>query len=121
MIFCIEILGESAFHPFLIQSGWSGRDYLFKYNRLTQSHMRAYRRVEDYRAERVDMHKSANIWPLLANWLPEELVEAQVFTEPKGDEAEVSPKKRGAKVIAKEGGVAVASASTLNDNSSVCH
>ena len=81
MHFCIEILGESAFHKFLIQSGWSGRDYIFQYNRSTNSHMRAYRRIEDYYAERVDMHKAANIWPLLGNLLPAERIEPHIFTQ----------------------------------------
>ena len=81
MVFCIEILGESAFHRFLVQSGWSGRDYIFKYNRHTNSHMRAYRRMEEYYAERVDMHKATNIWPLLGNLLPEEQVDPDVFVD----------------------------------------
>lgn len=79
--FCIEILGESSFHKFLVQSGWSGKDYVFHYNRHTQSHMRAYRRIEEYYAERVDLHKSANVWPLLGNVLPGEKVEAHVFVD----------------------------------------
>ena len=98
MVFCIEILGESAFHKFLIQSGWSGRDYLFQYNRPTNSHMRAYRRIEDYQAERIDMHKATNIWPLPANLLPEAMIEPHVFIQ--GAQAESSgppearPKRR---------------------------
>jgi len=81
MFFCLEILGESAFHKYLVQSGWSGRAYAFRYNRPTRSHVRAYRRIEDYQAERVDIHKSANIWPLLGNLLPEEQIEPHVFAE----------------------------------------
>jgi|GEM_PF-2469171 len=77
--FCIEILGESPVHKFLVQSGWSGKDYTFFHNRHTGSHLRAYRNIEDYRAERVDMHKSANIWPLLGNLLPEEMIEPHLF------------------------------------------
>ncbi len=78
-VFCIEILGESPVHKFLVQSGWSGKDYRFFYNRHTGSHLRAYHDIDDYRAERVDMHKSANIWPLLGNLLPEEAVEPHLF------------------------------------------
>lgn len=81
MFLCIEILGESAYHKFLVQAGWSGRDYVFNYNALTGSHMRAYRCLEDYYAERVDLHKSSNVWPLLANYLPAESIEPQVFVE----------------------------------------
>ena len=81
MFLCIEILGESPFHKFLAQSGWSGKDYLFHYNRFTNSHLRAYRNLDDYYAERVDLHKSANIWPLIANLLPEERLEPQVFSD----------------------------------------
>jgi len=77
--FCIEILGESSFHKFLVQSGWSGKDYVFHYNRHTHSHMRAYRRLEEYHAERVDLHKSANVWPLLGNLLTAEKIEPHVF------------------------------------------
>ena len=84
MFLCIEILGESAFHKFLIQSGWSGKDYVFHYNRHTNSHMRAYRTVEEYYAERVDMHKSINVWPLLGNMLPADRIESQVFTDARG-------------------------------------
>ncbi|MEI6350060.1 MAG: hypothetical protein WCP06_03020 [Verrucomicrobiota bacterium] len=87
MYLCIEILGESAFHKFLIQSGWSGKDYVFHYNRHTNSHMRAYRSLEDYYAERIDMHKSVNIWPLLGNMLPEERIEPQVFSDAGGKSA----------------------------------
>ena len=80
-VFCIEILGESPVHKFLVQSGWSGKDYVFFYNRHTGSHLRAYRDIADYRAERVDMHKSANIWPLLGNLLPLESVEPHLFVQ----------------------------------------
>jgi len=79
--FCIEILGESAFHKCLVQSGWSGKDYAFYFNRPTNSHIRAYRRIEDYRAERVDLHKSANIWPLLGNLLPAQEIEPHLFVD----------------------------------------
>ena len=82
MYLCIEILGESPFHKFLLQSGWSGRDYHFHFNRHTNSHLRAYRTIEAYHAERIDLHKSANVWPLLFNWLPEEKIESHVFAEP---------------------------------------
>jgi hypothetical protein len=78
-VFCIEILGESPVHKFLVQSGWSGKDYVFFYNQHTGSHLRAYRSIDEYRAERVDMHKSANIWPLLGNLLPEDAVEPHLF------------------------------------------
>ena len=81
MYFCLEILGESSFHKYLVQSGWSGRSYVFRYNQPTRSHVRAYRRLEDYLAERVDVHKAANVWPLLGNLLPEDQVEPQVFAE----------------------------------------
>ncbi len=80
-VFCIEILGESSVHKFLVQSGWSGKDYVFFYNRHTGSHLRAYRDIEEYRAERVDMHKSANIWPLLGNLLPEDSVDPHLFVK----------------------------------------
>ena len=43
--------------------------------------MRAYRRIEDYYADRVDMHKSANIWPLLGNLLSTDRIEPHVFTD----------------------------------------
>ena len=98
MYLCIEILGESAFHKFLTQSGWSGRDYLFKYNRPTNSHMRAYRRVEDYYAERVDLHKSTNVWPLLGNLLPAEQIDPVVFTDadrPMPVPVAETPRKKG--------------------------
>ena len=81
MFFCLEILGESAFHKYLVQSGWSGRAYVFRYNRPTHSHLRAYRSMEDYYAERVDVHKAANIWPLLGNLLPEDQIDPQVFAD----------------------------------------
>ena len=81
MFFCLEILGESACHKYLIQSGWSGRAYAFRYNRPTHSHLRAYRSMDDYYAERVDVHKSANVWPLLANLLPEDQIEPHVFAD----------------------------------------
>ena len=81
MFFCLEILGESAFHKYLVQSGWSGRAYVFRYNRPTHSHVRAYRCIEEYQAERVDVHKSANIWPLLGNLLPEDQIEPHVFAD----------------------------------------
>jgi len=82
MYLCIEILGENPFHKNLIQSGWSGKDFVFQYNRHTNSHMRAYRTREDYLAERVDLHKAANIWPLLFNLLPQEQIEPHVFIGP---------------------------------------
>jgi len=117
MYLCIEILGESPFHKFLTQSGWSGRDYLFKFNRATNSHMRAYRHVEAYRTERVDLHKSANIWPILANLLPSEQIDPQVFTDadrpapPPAPEAprkkarprKVEPAAEGGKVLESDG------------------
>jgi len=81
MFFCLEILGESAFHKYLVQSGWSGRAYVFRYNRHTKSHVRAYREIADYLAERVDVHKAANIWPLLGNLLPEDQIEPHVFAD----------------------------------------
>ena len=97
MFFCLEILGESAFHKYLVQSGWSGRSYVFRYNRPTRSHLRAYRCIEDYLTERVDVHKSANIWPLLGNLLPEEQIEPQVFADSltKKEAAPESSKRRG--------------------------
>jgi hypothetical protein len=100
MFFCLEILGESAFHKYLVQSGWSGRAYVFRYNRPTHSHVRAYRCLEDYLAERVDVHKAANIWPLLGNLLPAEKIEPQVFAEIPGGSREFAPvsvasKRRG--------------------------
>jgi len=82
MFFCLEILGESSFHKYLVQSGWSGRAYAFRYNQPTRSHMRAYRRLEDYLEERVDVHKAANVWPLLGNLLTAEQIEPHVFTTP---------------------------------------
>ncbi|MEI8233469.1 MAG: hypothetical protein WCH57_02150 [Verrucomicrobiota bacterium] len=100
MFFCLEILGESAFHKYLVQSGWSGRAYVFRYNRPTRSHLRAYRCLEDYLAERVDVHKAANIWPLLGNLLPAEKIEPHVFAETPGRSSEsapepAAPKRRG--------------------------
>lgn len=79
--FCIEILGESVFHKFLVQSGWSGKDYAFHYNAPTNSHVRAYRDLASYRKERVDLHKSANTWPLLGNLLEESEIEAHAFVD----------------------------------------
>ncbi len=81
MVFCIEILGEDSFHKFLVQSGWSGRDYIFYYNKPTSSHLRAYRSLADYLAERLDIHKASNIWPLLANLIAEGLIESHVFVQ----------------------------------------
>jgi len=100
MFFCLEILGESAFHRYLVQSGWSGRAYVFRYNQPTRSHVRAYRCLEDYLAERVDVHKAANIWPLLGNLLPGEKIDPEVFAEvPGGSRASaqepVASKRRG--------------------------
>ena len=98
MFFCLEILGESAFHKYLVQSGWSGRAYVFRYNRPTRSHVRAYRCLEDYLAERVDVHKAANIWPLLGNLLPAEKVESHAFAEvPGGSRVSepAAPKRQG--------------------------
>ena len=77
---CIEILGEPTYHKALNQSGYSGRPYLFFYNKLTRTHLRAYRNVEDYRAERVDMHKAANFWPLIPNLLKAHEIEPQCWT-----------------------------------------
>ncbi len=103
MYFCLEILGESSFHKYLVQSGWSGRSYAFRYNQPTHSHVRAYRTIDDYRAERVDIHKAANVWPLLGNLLPEEQLEAHVFADsaspqparPMEQEPAPAPKRRG--------------------------
>lgn len=106
MFFCLEILGESAFHKYLVQSGWSGRAYAFRYNRPTRSHVRAYRCIEDYQAERVDIHKAANIWPLLGNLLPEEQIEPHVLvdTVPKMATVPITPevKKRDRNRIREE-------------------
>jgi hypothetical protein len=79
---CIEILGEPPFHRALNQSGYSGRDYLFFFNAPTRSHLRAYRTLECYLAERVDMHKAANIWPLMPNLLRADQIEPQCWTSP---------------------------------------
>ena len=97
MFFCLEILGESAFHKHLVQSGWSGRAYAFRYNNYTRSHVRAYRCMEDYLSERVDVHKAANVWPLLGNLLPEEMLEPQVFAESltRKEPAPETAKRRG--------------------------
>src|SRR5690606_11715493 len=93
---CIEILGESAFHKFLNQSGWSGKDYAFRFNRATGSHMRAYRRLDDYYAERVDLHKTAHIWSLVANVLPAESIDPEVFVgEPTAGEPVAVRGKKG--------------------------
>jgi hypothetical protein len=100
MYFCLEILGEGSFHKYLVQAGWSGRSYVFRYNQPTQSHVRAYRQLEDYLAERVDVHKAANVWPLLGNLLPEDQLEPQVFVESSARQdqqqpKEAQPKRRG--------------------------
>ncbi len=102
MYFCLEILGESSFHKYLVQAGWSGRSYVFRYNPPTQSHVRAYRQLGDYLAERVDVHKAANVWPLLGNLLPEDQLEPHVFADSlteaqKPQELEIAPgaKRRG--------------------------
>lgn len=92
---CIEILGESPVHKFIVQSGWSGRDYVFFYNAGTQSHIRAYRSLEDYLAERVDMHKSANIWPLLANLIPEEQLDPLTLVGEAGEATTRKPRRKG--------------------------
>jgi hypothetical protein len=105
MFFCLEILGESAFHKYLVQSGWSGRAYVFRYNQPTHSHVRAYRRLGDYLAERVDVHKAANIWPLLGNLLPEDQLEPHVFADsltPKDAAPESATTKRRARSSNKE-------------------
>ena len=81
LIFAVEISGEGAFHKFLVQSGWSGKDYLFHYNAPTNTHMRAYHSIEAYRAERVDMHKTATVWPIMANLLPVDQVQGHVFVD----------------------------------------
>lgn len=96
MFFCLEILGESACHKYLVQSGWSGRAYAFRFNRPTRSHVRAYRCIEDYHAERVDIHKSANVWPLLGNLLPTDQLEPHVFADslPKREPAREEPLKK---------------------------
>jgi len=98
---CIEILGECAFHKFLIQSGWSGKDYLFFYNAATGSHLRAYRCVEDYYAERVDLHRRSEIWSLVANLLPEDQIDPAAFIgpahEPPREEETTTPAPRGRK------------------------
>ncbi len=86
-VFCLEILGESSFHKFLVQSGWSGRGFVFRYNPATKSHIRAYRSIDDYLAERVDIHKAANVWPPLANLLPADQVADETYAEPFGSEA----------------------------------
>lgn len=104
MFFCLEILGESSCHKYLVQSGWSGRAYAFRYNRPTRSHVRAYRSLDDYLAERVDVHKAANVWPLLGNLLPEDQLEPHVFVESaaadqaaKGTEAPAKRRGRASK------------------------
>ena len=76
-------------HAHLMQSGWSGRAYVFRYNKATRSHVRAYREMADYLTERVDLHKAANVWPLLGNLLPMEQLEDNVFSTPE------TPKRRG--------------------------
>ena len=81
MYFCLEILGESPVHAYLMQSGWSGKAYVFRYNKATRSHVRAYREMSDYLAERADVHKAANVWPLLGNLLAEEDLDPAVFAE----------------------------------------
>jgi hypothetical protein len=48
----------------------------------------------------VDVHKAANIWPLLGNLLPAEKIEPQVFAEIPGGSRESAPepsapKRRG--------------------------
>lgn len=91
MYFCLEILGESSFHKYLVQSGWSGRSYAFRYNQPTHSHVRAYHSIEEYRAERVDIHKAANVWPLLGNLLPEDQLEAHVFVESAAQKKDQEP------------------------------
>lgn len=104
--FCIEILGENSFHPVLLQSGWSGKDYLFHYNPATQSHVRAYGSIEEYRAERVDMHKAENIWPLLGNLLPREALCGKVFASgaPNEDATVDAKAKAPARKSRREGG-----------------
>ena len=57
--------------------------------------------MDDYYAERVDVHKAANVWPLLGNLLPEDQIEPNVFadshsakTEPIEPPHEDAPVKR---------------------------
>ena len=97
MYFCLEILGESSLLPYLMQAGWSGRSYVFRYNKATRSHVRAYREMADYLAERVDLHKAANVWPLLGNLLTEEQLDSVAFVE--GAE-KMEIKKKGNKHVA---------------------
>ena len=82
----IEITGEPGFQKTLCQSGWSGRDYPFFYNRHPDpkkcSHIRAYRSLDIYLAERVDMHKAANVWPLMPNFFTADEIEPQCWTTP---------------------------------------
>ncbi len=78
----IEILGESAFHKFLIHSGWSGKDYHFHYNRHTGSHIRAYPTLKHYLEERADLHQVGASWALLANWLPQEEIDPVAMVAP---------------------------------------
>ncbi len=101
--FCIEILGESSFHKCLVQSGWSGKDYAFFYNAPTGTHLRAYRDLKSYLAERVDLHRSANVWPLLGNLIEADRLEAHTFVDA---EAPTSPRtqRKGSKATAVQGG-----------------
>lgn len=109
---CIEILGEPPFHKALNQSGYSGRDYMFFYNQATRSHLRAYRSLEVYLAERVDMHKAANIWPLMGNLLAAEEIEPQCWTTPAPPDAAPKPSRRPARMAAAPVTAAVTAAAT---------
>ena len=44
--------------------------------------------MDDYYAERVDVHKAANVWPLLGNLLPEDQIEPHVFADSHSVKAE---------------------------------
>ena len=81
-VFCLEILGESSCHQHLVQQGWSGRSYVFRYNPPTNSYVRAYHRIHDYRAERVDIRENNSGWCLVANLLPENQIDEIVYAKP---------------------------------------
>jgi len=77
-IFCIEILGEGSRRKTLVHTGWSGKEFFFFYNSKTDSHLRVYRSVDEYRAERVDLHARSS-WFLLGNILPEDKIDAEIL------------------------------------------
>jgi hypothetical protein len=81
-IICVEITGEGIYHNCLNWDGFSGKPYRFFRNYGTGSYVRAYRKLEDYLAERDDMHITHGVWALKFNLIDPGLISKECYTTP---------------------------------------